>query len=31
MEKSNKICKYQLKTSIKPILIYYSILIGFYY
>ncbi|MCW6111011.1 hypothetical protein [Clostridium sporogenes] len=29
MEKSNKICKYQLKTSIKPILIYYSILIGF--
>ncbi|KGO12924.1 hypothetical protein [Clostridium botulinum] len=29
MEKSNKICKYQLETSIKPILIYYSILIGF--
>lgn len=28
MEKSNKICKYQLETSIKPILIYYSILIG---
>lgn len=28
MNKSNKICSYQLKTSIKSILVYYGILIG---
>lgn len=28
MNKSNKICSYQLETSIKSILVYYSILIG---
>lgn len=28
MDKSNKICKYQLKTSVKATFIYYSILIG---